>query len=215
MHLLEAFSHVRRNHRLALCIAFGSFDLITIAVFNLLLAPVVSLNYGNEGRWLTIIDVSFAIGAVAGGIFVLRSPMSKNRFSYSLCSLSSAAGVFLLYAVNAPAPLVIGAIVTYGFLLTFSAVGWSSSIQEMSPDWMRGRISAIRNVAMSVLVSLAVTGISVASDINTLAGLYCAAAVTSVLAMATIPFFFRSIGGDDEDIGVNEVQGADSKDLAA
>lgn len=211
----DAFKYIRENPRLALCIAFGSLDFVTIAIFNLLLAPVVSLNYGNEGRWLTIIDVSFAVGAIAGGIFVLRSKMLKNRFAYSLCSLSSAAVLFMLYAVDAPPILVVGSILAYGFLLTLSVVGWSSSIQDLSPDWLKGRISAVRNIAMSICVALAVTGISFVNDFSTLAGLYVAAIMAFVLMLATIPFFLRLRGRDVEAGGVDEFGGAEAENLAA
>ena len=211
----EALSHIRANPRLALCIAFGSLDFVTIAIFNLLLAPVVSLNYGNEGRWLTIIDVSFALGAIAGGLFVLRSEMLKNRFAYSLYSLSSAALLFLLYAIDAWAPLVVGSILAHGFLLTLSVVGWSSSIQDLSPDWLKGRISAARNIAISILVSLAVTGISFVNDFSTLAGLYVAAALALALLFATIPFFLRFRRRDAEAGKVEEFGGAEAENHAA
>lgn len=78
------------NHRtgykdlIAICCSFApililsNFDFASIAIFNLLLAPVVVANYDNNPIWLSSLDASFAVGAIIGGTLIARQVRKRS-----------------------------------------------------------------------------------------------------------------------------------------
>src|SRR4029453_17162941 len=53
-------------------------DFLTIAAFNVALAPLVHRLYGNES-WLGILDVCFAVGAVVAPVLWARCTSASTR----------------------------------------------------------------------------------------------------------------------------------------
>jgi MFS family permease len=157
-------SLVKDRHLLRITL-LGAIDFALIAIFNLLLAPVVANNLDNKARWLTIIDVSYAIGAIIAGIYITRkaTELGENR-RYTLLSILSAALLFSVYSVDASDISIVVFSLCFGYFSTLSVIVWSTVLQKASPSQLRGRVASIRYAINASFVALSVGVVSFANE---------------------------------------------------
>jgi MFS family permease len=152
---------------LAPLLILSNFDFASVAVFNLLLAPVVAANYENNPIWLSGLDASFAIGAIIGGILVARQLRKKtssmlDSMKTQLCFVVCLV-VYLLSSAKYAVPLVI---MPFGILLSFSTVFWNTWLQRAFPVHMKGRLAGARNLLSSLYIGLVTMLISSAHEVS-------------------------------------------------
>lgn len=174
----ETFRQFQKDRALFWLLAIAAVDYIAIAAFNLLLAPAVRYNFDDQARWLTIIDVCFAVGAVFGGLWVGgRRVHGRMRVGVSAGTTLSAVLVFVAYAMALPAIVVLCATFCFGALATASTVCWMGALQRRSLAHIKGRLASMRYMVNASAVAVGVLAISMAHD----HGFAAASAVAAVL----------------------------------
>lgn len=155
----EAFAFVKGSPKAKIVLLTASFDFAAIALFNLMLAPVVKSNFSNQSLWLTILDMSFAIGAIIAGFLIVNRNWMRGSY-YSVLSLLSGASVYLCFAFDSSSFLVLVAIFLFGIFITYSTVFWSSELQRLSPKTIKGRVSSLRYISNAAAVTIATSMVS-------------------------------------------------------
>lgn len=171
----------------------GAIDFAFIAIFNLLLAPVVASNYGGSEMWLTYLDLAFAIGALLGGVYVGKSKKEiGTTINYTLMGCATAVGVFICFIYNPPAFFTLLAIFLFGFAITVSTVVWSTALQKASPVEVKGRVGAFKLTVNSIAVALASLLISTASEFSAQMSMTVSIAL-ALIPVVLLPVFFAKI----------------------
>ncbi len=184
---LGVLTIIKANPLIALTAIIGSSDFIFIAVFNLLLAPVVEINYASNEIWLTYLDFSFAIGAIAGGVYISKAKAELGTTTrYTMLSCLSSIAVFICFIYNPPGAVTLSAIFAFGFFITLSTVVWSTTLQKLSPPEVKGRIGALKLTVNSVAIAIASLMISFASDFGADLAMIAAAVLSSVLLLTLL-----------------------------
>lgn len=183
----EAFAFVTGNTKARVILLVASFDFAAIALFNLMLAPVVKLNFDDNPIWLTALDLSFAVGAILAGFLVSKWALMHKHF-YSAFSLSGAVLVYLTFAYDLHYAFVLAAIVFFGVFITYSTVFWGSELQRLSPTNIKGRISSLRYISNASCVTLTTL---IVSALHNFSFFYAALGSVGVCAlMLAIALFF-------------------------
>ena len=167
--LSAVVAHVRANPQiLALC-AIATVDVAMVALFNLALAPVVEAHFDGRLRWMTIFDMSYAVGALLGGGYLStrQSPLGV-RVGPTLAAAVAGASTFTAFALGAPAALILPTISAFGFLVTMSTVVWQSGLQLVTPVRMKGRLGSLRLLCDSIVVACATLTASYVNDLRLL-----------------------------------------------
>ena len=163
-------------------------DFLTIAAFNVALAPLVHRLYGNES-WLGILDVCFAAGAVV-------APFLWARCSSGVSSRQAVTSGYAIqiagFAMIALATEVGGAVgrsgVPFGTVLLGLGVAVSSSQQvSILQTWAKsstiGRVGALRQavIGLTTAMTLPVVGHMVDVDLAAAYGTVVAVLVLGVI----------------------------------
>ncbi len=140
-------------------------DFLTIAAFNVALAPLVHQLYGNES-WLGILDVCFAVGAIV-------APTLWGRYSSSVSSRAAVTSGFAIQIVGfatialglesggalGQSAVPLGAVVL-GIGVAVSSSQQVSILQSGAKASTLGRIGALRQavIGLTTAVTLPVVG---------------------------------------------------------
>ena len=163
-------------------------DFLTIAAFNVALAPLVHQLYGNES-WLGILDVCFALGAIV-------APTLWARYSSRVPSRAAVTSGFAIQIVGF-ATIAIGlesagtlgqSAVPLGAALLGLGVAVSSSqqvsiLQQGAKSSTLGRVGALRQavIGLTTAVTLPVVGYLVDKDLTAACG-----GVVALLALGAV-----------------------------
>jgi MFS family permease len=176
-----------KNAQMRLSFLIGSFDYAVIAIFNLLLAPLVAQNFDGFPRWLTLLDGAYAFGAIISGFVISRSSKAFGlQYRYSLLSLLSTGLLFITYAMKAPTLIVMLLIITFGYCSTISVVIWNTNLQKLAPQHLRGRIASLKYLINTLLVATCISIISFANDYSFVIAAYISAALVAVFFVVTL-----------------------------
>ncbi|ACJ31310.1 Macrolide-efflux protein [Shewanella piezotolerans WP3] len=139
----------------------GALDFAFIGLFNLMLAPVVRRNYDSAERWLTILDMSFAAGAILAGFYIVKRKQKLGiRLDMTVLSIMAAGLTFVAFWLQFPDIVVITLIALFGGFLTMSTVVWSTTLQQISPPQIKGRLASIKLVCNSFFITVSTLGAS-------------------------------------------------------
>jgi len=182
--LREAISSTRS----VLSLLLLGVDFLTIAAFNVALAPLVNRLYENE-IWLGILDVCFAVGAVVAPVLWTRcaSMVSTRQAVTSGFGIQIAGFATIAFAMELG-----GAVgqsgVPFGALLLGLGVAVSSSQQvSILQTWAKtstiGKVGALRQavIGLTTAVTLPVVGYMVDVDLAAAYGI-----VVAVLALGVL-----------------------------
>jgi hypothetical protein len=195
--LREAISSTRQ----VLSLLLLGVDFLTIAAFNVALAPLVHQLYGNES-WLGILDVCFAVGAVV-------APVLWTRFASVSTRQSVTAGFAIQIAGFATIALALewgGAVgqsgVPVGAVLLGLGVAVSSSQQvSILQAWARtstiGKVGALRQavIGLTTAMTLPVVGHMVDVDLAAAYGAVVAVLVVGVFVNVAVASRERATAG--------------------
>jgi hypothetical protein len=163
-------------------------DFLTIAAFNVALAPLVHRLYGNES-WLGVLDVCFAVGAiVAPSLWARRSSGASSREAVSAGFAIQIAG-FVTIALGMELAGTVGmSTVPFGAVLLGLGVAVSSSQQvSILQTWAKsstlGRVGALRQavIGLTTAMTLPVVGLLVDIDLSAAYGAVIAVLVVGVV----------------------------------
>ncbi|MCV2884446.1 MFS transporter [Aestuariibacter sp. AA17] len=189
---IKVFKFIMNSKEMIVVIGIATFDYLAIALFNLLLAPAVKHNFDNLARWLSIIDIAFAVGAIAGGIFIAKAVSPANlRLPATLASMLSAASLYLLYVYDGHGVAVVVSTILFGFFTTASTVSWMSVQQASFPSEIRGRLASTRYISNACVAALGCMLVSYANDINFKQAALVAFALMLMMAITVAVVQFR------------------------
>lgn len=163
-------------------------DFLTIAAFNVALAPLVHQLYGNES-WLGILDVCFAVGAIAAPTLWARcsSSMSSRRavtsgFAIQIAGFATTAFGLESAGVLGQSTVPLGAVVL-GLGVAVSSSQQVSILQCGAKRSTLGRVGALRQavIGLTTATTLPIVGYLVDKDLVAACG-----GVVAVLALAAV-----------------------------
>ena len=168
-------------------------DFLTIAAFNVALAPLVHRLYGNES-WLGVLDVCFAVGAVVAPTLWTRCcPEASSRGAVSAGFVIQIVG-FATIALGIEVGGTVGQSgVPFGAVLLGLGVAVSSSQQvSILQTWAKsstiGRVGALRQavIGLTTAATLPVVGHLVDRDLAAAYGAVVAVLVMGVVANVAV-----------------------------
>jgi MFS family permease len=172
----------------ALSLLLLGVDFLTIAAFNVTLAPLVNQLYGNE-IWLGILDVCFAVGALmASPLWVRYSSKVSSRgavtsgFGIQIVGFATITVGLELGGSIGQSAVLLGAVVL-GLGVAVSSSQQVSILQSEAKASTLGRIGALRQAVIGVTTAttLPVVGYLVDKDLAAAFG-----AVLVVLALGVV-----------------------------
>jgi predicted MFS family arabinose efflux permease len=175
---------------LKLYAVLAALDFGLCGVFNLLLAPAVAAAFGNSPRWMSILDVNFAVGAIVAGFVLVRfTAFSRaRRWLPSLLSIGSGILCFVALFHFKGAPLFL-LVFLFGFASTASYMFWTSVSQMETEARLSGRVGAFKSVCNSLALALAailLTAATVADRQLILAAAVVAGMLSTACAVAML-----------------------------
>jgi len=178
----ELATFVRGNKTVTTVFLVATCDYVAIALFNLLLAPAVKHNFDNLARWLTFLDMAFAIGAILGGMFIAATKLSfTEKLVFTSASMLSVVSVFFGYIFNLSSYFILFSAFLFGAFTTVSTVSWMSVLQALSPTQIKGRLASVRYMANALMVAVATSLVSYANDIS-----FTQATLSAVMVVGTL-----------------------------
>jgi hypothetical protein len=184
--LREAIS----SKRSVLSLLLLGVDFLTIAAFNVALAPLVHRLYGNES-WLGILDVCFAVGAVVAPVLWARCASVSTRQAVTSGFAIQIAGFATIALAMELGSTVGQSGVPFGAVLLGLGVAVSSSQQvSILQTWAKsstiGKVGALRQavIGLTTAMTLPVVGHMVDVDLSaayaTVAGVLVVGIVVNV-----------------------------------
>jgi MFS family permease len=184
--LREAIS----SKRSVLSLLLLGVDFLTIAAFNVALAPLVHRLYGNES-WLGILDVCFAVGAVVAPVLWARCASVSTRqavtsgFAIQIAGFAAIALAMELGGTVGQSGVPVGAV-----LLGLGVAVSSSQQVSILQTWARastiGKVGALRQavIGLTTAMTLPVVGhmvdVDLAAAYATVAGVLVVGIVVNV-----------------------------------
>jgi len=131
----------------------SSFSIaVSLAGFYVLLAPLVADKFSNNEVWLSLLSVSYALGAIISGILI-KAMMTKfpNLSSDRLLLFNQIIGAtsFLSYALIDTLVWLPALLFLFGISTTLAAVSLSSFLQINTLDEIAGRTAALQNIVIA------------------------------------------------------------------
>ncbi len=158
--MYQGWAFVRRNKRLFLAVIQLSFAGVLLLVISQLATPIVTQLLHLSANAMAFIFAPAGIGLVIGSIFMPRitQRLGKSRAIFIGCfALTFVALLLPLSTLLAkvlqpngwntnPFLLIIVALLMFiaGFSLDFINIPAQTSIQELTPDWIKGRVLALQ-----------------------------------------------------------------------
>ncbi|MBE0369935.1 MFS transporter [Pseudoalteromonas aurantia] len=152
---------IMSNPILMIALVITTFDFMALGIFNLLLAPVVKYNFNNNTNWLLILELAFAFGAIITGAVASRVKINAEyKLLFTLLSSFSLMLFLSCYYFKLGSVATLLAIFLMGVSSTLSVVAWSATVQKLSDDKVRGKISSIRLMLNTLLPAFVVLAVS-------------------------------------------------------
>ena len=152
---------IMSNPILMIALVITTFDFMALGIFNLLLAPVVKYNFNNNTNWLLILELAFAFGAIITGAVASRVKINAEyKLLFTLLSSFSLMLFLSCYYFKLSSVVTLLAIFLMGVSSTLSVVAWSATVQKLSDDKIRGKISSIRLMLNTLLPAFVVLAVS-------------------------------------------------------
>jgi hypothetical protein len=176
------------NTRSVLSLLLLGVDFLTIAAFNVALAPLVHRLYGNES-WLGILDVCFAAGAVVAPVLWARwASMVSTRqavtsgFAIQIAGFATIALTMELGGAVGQSGVPLGAVLL-GLGVAVSSSQQVSILQTWARSSTIGKVGALRQavIGLTTAMTLPVVGHMVDVDLAAAYGTVVAVLVVGVI----------------------------------
>ena len=171
--------------RAVLSLLLLGVDFLTIAVFNVALAPLVDEIYGSQ-VWLGLLDVCFAVGAIAApNLWARHSPRVSDRGAVTAGFGGQMAG-FATVALGlgwggffGQASVPVGAVLL-GLGVAVSSSQQVSILQRDAKPGTLGRVGALRQAVIGLTTAITLPVVGRLVDVDLVAA--CAAVVAVLVA---------------------------------
>lgn len=181
------FAMLRAHPMLARYSLLGALDFALVGAFNLILAPVVTLAFAGEARWMGVLDATFTVGALLGGAVLPLVWKRMVQRGWAVSLLSCGAATCALYAMSsAKGPLLYACLLLFGVAVNVSYMFWMTAAQTVTPAEFSGRIGAMRTVVNGCALTVASAAIASISPLSMDKLLWLALALPLVCLMAAL-----------------------------
>ncbi len=142
---------VSRNFAPMLLIS--NLDFTVVALFNLLLATTVANLFGNDPKWLSILDGIFAFAALVGGMLVAKK-WRRSSIADSIRTQIFFIACLVILLLPTVKYLLIICVFGFGLSLSMSTVFWNTRLQRNFPAEHKGSLAGARNLISSVYIGV-------------------------------------------------------------
>ena len=141
------------------------FDFAAVAIFNILLAAIVAIDFAGNPYWLAGLDAAYAIGALAGGILVAQSIRKKTSNINDAILIQIAFVIYLILSLMSDMSYLMPvAVVFIGLYQSYAGIYWRTRLQRQLPAELFGQLTGIKFVVSSVYIGLTTLIISWAHE---------------------------------------------------
>jgi len=199
----EIIKILHHNKQLLLLIILCTGDYLAINFINLALVPIVSTKYSGNTYLLSIFDGSFAIGSIIFAFIINLVSDKILRSDVLIGSIGFQSLLFVAIAILKSPILIVVSMLLFGGLNTISLTIFTTSIQKLSKGQVKGRISAVRQLMISITASIAIPLVSSFHEKSIFLGLTLSAIIyglysISVLILSKMNILSKCIVSENE-----------------
>ena len=182
----EMLTILRTNLSLTLLVFLCIGDFLTVSFLNITFVPMVNERFSGNAYWLSVLDGSFAIGAIGGSLLITRliDRLGILRV-FMICTIIEGI-LFFLLSVSFIPWVIISELLLMGAFNTFSITAFMSTIQRKSKGAIKGRVASIRHLSLSIFASVLVPVVTTAQEHSLYDGLLTSGIICFVFGFSTI-----------------------------
>lgn len=145
------FIKLYRNINLTLIIVFSIIDTLAVSFVNIMLVPFVSVYYPNKQYMLSLLDGSFALGAIISVVLISKTfkLVGEKKSRYIWIIIQGITFIILSFYKNGI--LILISIFIIGMTNTFSVVGYQTLLQKNVEDDFKGKMLSIKLFVYSIV----------------------------------------------------------------
>lgn len=148
---VEVSKELYKDHNLGKIVCCSLVDPLIISFINIMLVPLVSNWYVHGEYMVSLLDGSFAIGAISSIVVIKRlvDLVGKNKIKYLAITVQGSLFIALLFLNNKLYTIAI--LFLIGMFSTISVVVYQTLLQENISANFKGKVSSIRMVLSSII----------------------------------------------------------------
>lgn len=167
-----------------------SGDFLVVSFINLSLPLIVTHFYHNNFIWLSILEISFAFGAIVMSYFTVYLINKIKLLNIAITGIFLEGLLLLALAFNQYSYLIIVCFFLIGAINNISLTVYMSSLQQRCQGAIKGRISTIRQLFLSMSTLFLIPLVSKAYNYSLSLGLVISALIC-ILFCAVVFVFSR------------------------
>lgn len=173
---------LRRAPGLSWHIIISGFDQLGVAMFNLMLMPIVATRCGDSAYWLSLLDGAYAVGAIVAGLLPSVGAGRGARIAIALGISGQTAGFALLaFCENRYVTVAVAAAIGAAATLSWTAAMTTLQLRARGP--IKGRIAILRGASTAVSTALIVPTLGRLAHVSLTAALLSSSAVCLAFAL--------------------------------
>lgn len=153
---LHILNFLRGSREVVLLALLSSVGFLVITIFNLLLVPIVEKNFNSDQRWLSYLEVIFALGTIASGYLIKFKLDFKKFLIFNLASCVCILFWFVLLKYNANQFLISTFVFIIALLLSIHISSAFTLIQQKVLIEKLGKFSTVKRNIHSLIITVTV-----------------------------------------------------------
>lgn len=150
------YNFLKTSKEVVLLAIFSSVGFLVIAVFNLLLVPIVNKNFNSDQKWLSYLEIIFAFGTILSGYFFKLQFDFKKFIFFNLGTSLFILIWFILLKFNAHIFLISLFVFIMGAVLSVHISSAFTLIQQKVISEKLGKFSTVKRNIHSVVIAGAI-----------------------------------------------------------
>lgn len=162
----EIYHYVKRDFGLITQILLSSGDYLVIIFINLILVPLIAERFLNQSLWLATFEFSFAFGSIIMSYLTVKIIERLGNHIILMMGILLQ-GMFLsaISIVQNPV-LLIPIFLGIGGVNAVSIITYISNLQKSLYGSIKGRISALRQLSLSLFSGVGITIVSIGIEVS-------------------------------------------------
>lgn len=162
----EFIKKLRHKHALVILVLLSCGDFFMVNVINLLTIPIINNKLSGHYNWLFLLDGGFAFGASVFSLYVYKIKQKIGVYRTILLSILIQAISFALISV-AYSPILMTILFILLGATNASSISLSMTLtQQFSEKEIKGKVSSLRQLALSILLLFSIPFIEKLYKIN-------------------------------------------------
>ncbi|MEQ4454263.1 MFS transporter [Kosakonia sacchari] len=175
---VDVAKFMRRNKGLTTLTTLGVSDYLTPSFLNIFLAILVVQRFEGAPYALSLLDGSFALGAMLSGLFADRLVASVGPRLTSIIGITGQGLMFIGIASGGPGEWAVAATFFIGVMNSLSYMGIYTTLQLRIKGPFKGRISLVRSLIATLLACIFIPPVTHLSDSSLTLALIAAGSVS-------------------------------------